>query len=215
MYRSKTCRICDRWEPVMSYLTDEIASQPGCWSKAIEMAGSAESALPRPGERVAVVGCGRRSTSRAATRPSAKPRARARPTPSGVRGTHHPAIRPPGVHLPDRHHHRSARCPSPRSRTRRRPPSPPTRTRRSRARPATWCCSTSPMSAPWCPVGSSPARSCCSALIWRPAPGADIRALPDAAAREVTRRCRRNSWNAPSSPSSAGAGPPRWPTRRH
>ncbi len=42
----------------MSHLTDEIASQPGCWSKAIEMAGSAESALPRPGERVAAVGCG-------------------------------------------------------------------------------------------------------------------------------------------------------------
>ena len=43
---------------VMSYLTDEIASQPECWSKAIEMAGSAESALPRPGERVAAIGCG-------------------------------------------------------------------------------------------------------------------------------------------------------------
>ena len=42
----------------MSYLTDEIASQPGCWSKAIETAGSAEAALPRPGERVAAVGCG-------------------------------------------------------------------------------------------------------------------------------------------------------------
>ncbi len=42
----------------MSYLTDEIASQPGCWSKAIETADSADSALPRPGERVAAVGCG-------------------------------------------------------------------------------------------------------------------------------------------------------------
>ena len=42
----------------MSYLTDEIASQPECWSKAIEMAGSVESALPGPGERVAAVGCG-------------------------------------------------------------------------------------------------------------------------------------------------------------
>jgi len=42
----------------VSHLTDEIASQPGCWSKAIKMAGSAESALPRPGERVAAVGCG-------------------------------------------------------------------------------------------------------------------------------------------------------------
>ena len=42
----------------MSYLTDEIASQPGCWSRAIGMAGSAGSALPGPGERVAAIGCG-------------------------------------------------------------------------------------------------------------------------------------------------------------
>ena len=43
---------------VMSYLTDEIASQPGCWSRAIEMAASAGTALPGPGERVAAIGCG-------------------------------------------------------------------------------------------------------------------------------------------------------------
>ena len=43
---------------VMSYLTDEIASQPGCWSRAIAMAGSTGSALPGPGERVAAIGCG-------------------------------------------------------------------------------------------------------------------------------------------------------------
>ncbi len=42
----------------MSYLTDEIASQPECWSKAIEMAAPAASALPGPGERVAAIGCG-------------------------------------------------------------------------------------------------------------------------------------------------------------
>jgi fructoselysine-6-P-deglycase FrlB-like protein len=42
----------------MSYLTDEIASQPECWSRAIELAGSAESTLPGPGERVAAIGCG-------------------------------------------------------------------------------------------------------------------------------------------------------------
>jgi len=42
----------------MSYLMDEIVSQPGCWSKAIELAASAELALPRPGDRVAAVGCG-------------------------------------------------------------------------------------------------------------------------------------------------------------
>jgi fructoselysine-6-P-deglycase FrlB-like protein len=44
----------------MSYLTDEIASQPECWSKAIEMASSASvrTALPASGERVAAIGCG-------------------------------------------------------------------------------------------------------------------------------------------------------------
>ena len=42
----------------MSYLTDEIASQPECWSRAIEMASSAGLALPATGERVAAIGCG-------------------------------------------------------------------------------------------------------------------------------------------------------------
>jgi CRISPR-associated protein Cas5a/b/c len=42
----------------MSYLIDEIASQPECWAKAIEMAASAGPALPTRGERVAVIGCG-------------------------------------------------------------------------------------------------------------------------------------------------------------
>jgi fructoselysine-6-P-deglycase FrlB-like protein len=42
----------------MSYLAEEIASQPECWAKAIEMAASAGPALPERGERVAVIGCG-------------------------------------------------------------------------------------------------------------------------------------------------------------
>ncbi len=42
----------------MSYLAEEIASQPECWAKAIEMAASAGPALPSRGERVAVIGCG-------------------------------------------------------------------------------------------------------------------------------------------------------------
>ena len=37
---------------------EEVASQPECWSKAIEMAALAGPALPAPGERVAVIGCG-------------------------------------------------------------------------------------------------------------------------------------------------------------
>jgi fructoselysine-6-P-deglycase FrlB-like protein len=42
----------------MSHLMDEIASQPECWAKAIELAASAGTALPAPGERAAVIGCG-------------------------------------------------------------------------------------------------------------------------------------------------------------
>src|ERR1700731_3620248 len=42
----------------MSHLMEEIASQPECWAKAIELAAPAGPALPAPGERVAVVGCG-------------------------------------------------------------------------------------------------------------------------------------------------------------
>jgi fructoselysine-6-P-deglycase FrlB-like protein len=42
----------------MSYLADEIVSQPGCWSEAIALAAAAGQALPRPGDRVAAVGCG-------------------------------------------------------------------------------------------------------------------------------------------------------------
>jgi fructoselysine-6-P-deglycase FrlB-like protein len=42
----------------MSHLTDEIASQPECWAKAIEVAATVGPSLPARGERVAVVGCG-------------------------------------------------------------------------------------------------------------------------------------------------------------
>ena len=40
----------------ISYVDQEIASQPECWARAAEAAGCA--GLPQPGERVAVVGCG-------------------------------------------------------------------------------------------------------------------------------------------------------------
>jgi fructoselysine-6-P-deglycase FrlB-like protein len=42
----------------VSFLIEEVASQPECWSKAIEMASVAGPALPARGERVAVIGCG-------------------------------------------------------------------------------------------------------------------------------------------------------------
>ncbi len=46
----------------MSHTETEIASQPDCWRAAIALAlepdGSALAALPKPGERVAVTGCG-------------------------------------------------------------------------------------------------------------------------------------------------------------
>ncbi|MER7330978.1 MULTISPECIES: sugar isomerase [unclassified Micromonospora] len=42
----------------MSYVDAEIASQPDCWREAARVAATAADHLPRPGERVAVVGCG-------------------------------------------------------------------------------------------------------------------------------------------------------------
>jgi fructoselysine-6-P-deglycase FrlB-like protein len=41
----------------VSFVIEEIASQPGCWQRAAEMAEGV-TALPNKGERVAVVGCG-------------------------------------------------------------------------------------------------------------------------------------------------------------
>ncbi len=42
----------------MHHVTREIEAQPQAWRRAIEMLPSVEEALPRPGERVAVIGCG-------------------------------------------------------------------------------------------------------------------------------------------------------------
>jgi fructoselysine-6-P-deglycase FrlB-like protein len=42
----------------VAYVDEEIASQPECWARAVELAGAEAEALPVPGERVAVVGCG-------------------------------------------------------------------------------------------------------------------------------------------------------------
>ncbi|MET0132495.1 MAG: SIS domain-containing protein [Kibdelosporangium sp.] len=44
----------------MSHASEEIASQPACWRRAIDLAATSQSraGLPQPGERVAVIGCG-------------------------------------------------------------------------------------------------------------------------------------------------------------
>src|SRR5439155_11171852 len=42
----------------VSYVDGESASQPACWERAAAVAAAGSAALPRPGERVAVVGCG-------------------------------------------------------------------------------------------------------------------------------------------------------------
>lgn len=44
----------------MSFVAAEIADQPACWRRAAELAATDDvlHALPKPGERVAVVGCG-------------------------------------------------------------------------------------------------------------------------------------------------------------
>jgi fructoselysine-6-P-deglycase FrlB-like protein len=40
------------------HVDEEIASQPACWARAIELAARAGDQLPTRGERVAVIGCG-------------------------------------------------------------------------------------------------------------------------------------------------------------
>ncbi|MGW7381269.1 SIS domain-containing protein [Streptomyces sp. NPDC054794] len=42
----------------MSHVEDELNSQPECWTRAARQAERSAAALPTPGERVAVVGCG-------------------------------------------------------------------------------------------------------------------------------------------------------------
>jgi len=44
-------------EREMTFVAEEIATQPGCWRRAIALAETV-AGLPAPGERVAVVGCG-------------------------------------------------------------------------------------------------------------------------------------------------------------
>ncbi|MFI5943281.1 SIS domain-containing protein [Streptomyces uncialis] len=42
----------------MSHVENELNSQPECWTRAAALAADHRAALPAPGERVAVVGCG-------------------------------------------------------------------------------------------------------------------------------------------------------------
>ncbi|MEV6196353.1 sugar isomerase [Streptomyces sp. NPDC051920] len=42
----------------MTYVEDELSSQPECWIRAADEAPAHATALPAPGERVAIVGCG-------------------------------------------------------------------------------------------------------------------------------------------------------------
>jgi fructoselysine-6-P-deglycase FrlB-like protein len=42
----------------MTYVEDELGSQPECWTRAAEEAARHTAALPAAGERVAIVGCG-------------------------------------------------------------------------------------------------------------------------------------------------------------
>ncbi|MER6629414.1 SIS domain-containing protein [Streptomyces sp. NPDC000987] len=42
----------------MTYVEDELASQPECWTRAAAEAGRHAGLLPAPGERVALTGCG-------------------------------------------------------------------------------------------------------------------------------------------------------------
>jgi fructoselysine-6-P-deglycase FrlB-like protein len=42
----------------VTFVAEEIGSQPECWQRALEMAAAGVGGLPEAGERVAVIGCG-------------------------------------------------------------------------------------------------------------------------------------------------------------
>ena len=42
----------------MTFVEAEIASQPDCWRRAVEVAAIESPMLGEPGERIALVGCG-------------------------------------------------------------------------------------------------------------------------------------------------------------
>ena len=44
--------------PQRPHVVEEIHRQPDSWARAVDLAGGLGGVLPRPGERVAVVGCG-------------------------------------------------------------------------------------------------------------------------------------------------------------
>jgi fructoselysine-6-P-deglycase FrlB-like protein len=44
--------------PHVSEIAHEIASQPACWARAVDLAPHVAEALPAPGARVAAIGCG-------------------------------------------------------------------------------------------------------------------------------------------------------------
>lgn len=46
------------WERTMTFVEAEIASQPDCWRQALHVVPAAAPSLGRPGERIALVGCG-------------------------------------------------------------------------------------------------------------------------------------------------------------
>ena len=179
----------------MSYLTDEIASQPECWSKAIEMADSAETALPAPGERVAAVGCG-------SSLNVARCYAALREAAGQGETDAFPASEVPATRRYDRLVYISrtgtttevldALRQAPRAGRTTAVTADPDAPLAREARQVVLLDFADER--PWCPVDSSPARSCCSARIWPPSqrpsgpgPGPGVRALPDEAAREVAR----------------------------
>ena len=207
-----------------SYLTDEIASQPECWSKAIETAGSAESALPGPGERVAAVGCG-------SSLNVARCYAALREAAGQGETDAFPASEVPATRRFDRlvYISRTGTTTEVLDALRRAPRGMPT---------------TAVTADPDAPLAREAgqvvlldfadersvvsSRFITSSIVLLRAhlaacPGAGARAgagggRPRAArrgrARDSAPAAARTSPNAPSSPSSAGAGPPRWPTRR-
>ena len=108
----------------MTFVEAEIASQPECWRRAVDVARDLSGALGSTGERIALVGCGTSwFVGQVAAALARGRRARGDRRVHRLRGAGRPTLRP--GHRPDPlgHHHRGARPAAPTSVVRCRPPS--------------------------------------------------------------------------------------------
>lgn len=71
----------------MSHVAYELSTQPECWERAAELAPARRAVLPRPADRIAIVGCGTSYYMAQAAAVLREEAGQGRPTPSPPRSS--------------------------------------------------------------------------------------------------------------------------------